>query len=860
MSFDKFTDKARKVLVLAQDEARSLHQPYVGTEHILLGLIQEKEGLAAQALERLNVKYDAVVQAIRQVVTIDESADVSGHLSFTPRVKRVLENSLREAMQMGQSYISTEHLLLGIVREGEGTALDVLGRLGVKGDDIRGALNDLVGQSPVYAGRSAFDAMGASPDSMLKEFGTDLTKKASDGKLDPVIGRAGEIERVMQVLSRRQKNNPLLIGEPGVGKTAVVEGLAQLIVANQVPDLLRNKRLFTLDVSALVAGSKYRGEFEDRLKKCIKEVQDAGDIILFIDEMHTLIGAGSAEGSIDAAAILKPPLSRGEIQVIGATTIDEYRKHLEKDSALERRFQPITVGEPNEEQAIRILGGLRDRYEAHHQVHFTDEALQAAVEMSDRYIQDRFLPDKAIDVIDEAGARMRIRNMTLPKELRDLDDQLREVRSKKDKAIGAQDFETAAELRDKESKLKAEREQAEKKWEEDTSKQVSQVTVKDIADVVSMTTGVPVSNLTEAETEKLLRMEGVLHERVIGQDEAVTALSKAIRRSRAGLKDPKRPAGSFIFLGPSGVGKTELSKALAEFLFNSEEALLSFDMSEYMEKHSVSRLVGSPPGYVGFDEGGQLTKAVRQKPYSVVLFDEIEKAHPDVFNILLQILEEGRLTDAQGRTVDFRNTVIIMTSNVGAREIAQTTPLGFSGSDHAGLSDKEIKSRVMAEMKKLFRPEFLNRIDEIIVFKSLTDEQIAQIVELMVADLRERMIAQNMSINLTPAATKLIAKEGTDTTFGARPLRRAIQRLLEDPLSEQILEGKWQSGSIVDVDVDESGENLEFKQGSGVVPAPRKRDSIARDAELLLTNYDLGHAGLPSAGSGGGTASGGAAD
>ena len=853
MSFDKFTDKARKVLVLAQDEARGLHQPYVGTEHILLGLIQEKEGLAAQALERLNIKYDAVVQAIRQVVTIDESADVSGHLSFTPRVKRVLENSLREAMQMGQSYISTEHLLLGIVREGEGTALDVLGRLGVKGDDIRGALNDLVGQSPVYAGRSAFDGM-------LKEFGTDLTKKASDGKLDPVIGRAGEIERVMQVLSRRQKNNPLLIGEPGVGKTAVVEGLAQLIVANQVPDLLRNKRLFTLDVSALVAGSKYRGEFEDRLKKCIKEVQDAGDIILFIDEMHTLIGAGSAEGSIDAAAILKPPLSRGEIQVIGATTIDEYRKHLEKDSALERRFQPITVGEPNEEQAIRILGGLRDRYEAHHQVHFTDEALQAAVEMSDRYIQDRFLPDKAIDVIDEAGARMRIRNMTLPKELRDLDDKLREVRSKKDKAIGAQDFETAAELRDKESKLKTEREQAEKKWEEDTSKQVSQVTVKDIADVVSMTTGVPVSNLTEAETEKLLRMESVLHERVIGQDEAVTALSKAIRRSRAGLKDPKRPAGSFIFLGPSGVGKTELSKALAEFLFNSEDALLSFDMSEYMEKHSVSRLVGSPPGYVGFDEGGQLTKAVRQKPYSVVLFDEIEKAHPDVFNILLQILEEGRLTDAQGRTVDFRNTVIIMTSNVGAREIAQTTPLGFSGNDHAGLSDKEIKSRVMAEMKKLFRPEFLNRIDEIIVFKSLTDEQIAQIVELMVADLRERMIAQNMSINLTPAATKLIAKEGTDTTFGARPLRRAIQRLLEDPLSEQILEGKWQSGSIVDVDVDESGENLEFKQGSGVVPAPRKRDSIARDAELLLTNYDLGHAGLPSAGSGGGTASGGAAD
>lgn len=854
MSFEKFTDKARKVLVLAQDEARALHQPYVGTEHILLGLIQEKDGLAAQALNRLNVKYDAVVQAIRQVVSIDESADVSGHLSFTPRVKRVLENSLREAMQMGQSYISTEHLLLGIVREGEGTALDVLGRLGVSGDNVRSALNDLVGQSPVYAGRNAFDPMGGFSDSMLKEFGTDLTKKASEGKLDPVIGRAGEIERVMQVLSRRQKNNPLLIGEPGVGKTAVVEGLAQLIVANQVPDLLRNKRLVTLDISSLVAGSKYRGEFEERLKKCIKEVQDEGDIILFIDEIHTIIGAGSAEGSIDAAAILKPPLSRGEIQVIGATTIDEYRKHFEKDSALDRRFQPITVGEPNEEQAVRIMEGLRDRYEAHHQVHFTDEALQAAVTLSDRYIQDRFLPDKAIDVLDEAGARMRIRNMTLPKELRELDDELRKLRSEKDAAIGAQNFERAAQLRDEEAQLKAKREEAEKKWEEDAQKSVHQVTVEDIADVVSMSTGVPVSNLTEAETEKLLRMEGVLHERVIGQDEAVTALSKAIRRSRSGLKDPRRPAGSFIFLGPSGVGKTELSKALAEFLFNSEDALLSFDMSEYMEKHSVSRLVGSPPGYVGFDEGGQLTKAVRQRPYSVVLFDEIEKAHPDVFNILLQILEEGRLTDAQGRTVDFRNTIIIMTSNVGAREIAQSTPLGFSTGPGNGLSDKEIKSRVMSEMKKLFRPEFLNRIDEIIVFKSLTEEQIAQIVELMVADLRDRMIEMGMSINLTPAAARLIAREGTDASFGARPLRRAIQRLLEDPLSEQILEGKWKAGSIVEVD-EKDGE-LTFSQGSGVIPEPRKRDSLARDAELLLTNYDLGHAGI----SRGGSISGGAAD
>ena len=857
MSFEKFTDKARKVLVLAQDEARALRQPYVGTEHILLGLIQEKDGLAAQALERLGVAYDAVVKGIREVASIDEGADVSGHLSFTPRVKRVLESSLREAMQMGQSYISTEHLLLGIVRESEGTALDVLSRLGVKGDDIRTALNDLVGQSPVYAGRNPFEAAGTVPDSALKEFGTDLTQKARDGKLDPVIGRAGEIERVMQILSRRQKNNPLLIGEPGVGKTAVAEGLAQLIVSNQVPDILRGKRLLTLDVSALVAGSKYRGEFEDRLKKCIKEVKDAGDIILFIDEMHTLIGAGSAEGSIDAAAILKPPLSRGEIQVIGATTIDEYRKHLEKDSALERRFQPITVGEPNEEQALRIMEGLRDRYEAHHQVHFTDEALQAAVTLSDRYIQDRFLPDKAIDVMDEAGARMRIRNMTLPDELREMDDKLRQIRSDKDKAIAEQDFERAAKLRDEESAVKDERAAAEKKWAEDSQKSVHQVTAQDIADVVSMTTGVPVSNLTEAETEKLLRMEGVLHERVIGQEEAVTALSKAIRRSRAGLKDPKRPAGSFIFLGPSGVGKTELSKALAEFLFSSEDALISFDMSEYMEKHSVSRLVGSPPGYVGFDEGGQLTKAVRQRPYSVVLFDEIEKAHPDVFNILLQILEEGRLTDAQGRTVDFRNTVIIMTSNVGAREISAPTTLGFSPEGKAGLSDKEIKSRVMGEVKKLFRPEFLNRIDEIIVFKSLTQEQIVEIAKLMVADLRERLIAQNMTINLTDDAYKLIAKEGTDAAYGARPLRRAIQRLLEDPLSEELLEGKWTSGSVIQASVSEDGESLAFVPGTGSIPAPRKHDNIARDAELLLTNFDLGHAGVSGSG---GSASGGAAD
>ncbi len=860
MSFEKFTDKARKVLVLAQDEARNLHQPYVGTEHILLGLISENEGLAAQALDRLNVKHDDVVLNIRQIATIDEDADVSGHLSFTPRVKRVLENSLREAMQMGQSYISTEHLLLGIAREGEGTALDVLSRMGVTADDIRSTMNDIVGQSPVMAGRSGFDATGGKQNSMLDEFGTDLTKKAKDGKLDPVIGRAAEIERVMQILSRRQKNNPLILGEPGVGKTAIAEGLAQLIVANQVPDLLRNKRLITLDVSALVAGSKYRGEFEDRMKKVIKEVIDDGDVLLFIDEIHTIIGAGSAEGSIDAAAILKPPLSRGEIQIIGATTLEEYRKHLEKDSALERRFQALTINEPNEEQAVRIMEGLKDKYEAHHQVHFTDEALQAAVSLSNRYIQDRYLPDKAIDVMDEAGARMRIRNMTLPPELRELDDQLRKVRQDKDKAIGEQNFERAAMLRDQESELKTKREEAEKKWEEDSSKTVQQVTLQDIADIVSMSTGVPVSNLTEAETEKLLRMESVLHERVIGQDEAVTALSKAIRRSRAGLKDPKRPAGSFIFLGPSGVGKTELSKTLAEFLFNSEDALISLDMSECMEKHTVSRLVGSPPGYVGFDEGGQLTKAVRQRPYSVVLFDEIEKAHPDVFNILLQILEEGRLTDAQGRTVDFRNTVIIMTSNVGARDIAQTTTLGFSQNDRGGMSDEDIKTSVMSELKKLFRPEFLNRLDEIIVFKSLTPEQIGQIVELMVAELRDRMIEQNMTINLTPAAVEFIAKEGIDTTYGARPLRRAIQRLLEDPISEQILEGRWTSGSVVDVDVEGEGDDakLVFTEGTGSIPAPRKRDSIAREAELLLTNFDLGNAGVSPSRTPAGTLEGGA--
>lgn len=857
MAFDKFTDKARHVLVLAREEAAALKRPHVGTEHLLLGLAKEPDGIAAQALERVGITYEKALEVVAGMAEGEQEAEAGANISFTPRTKRVLENALREAMQMGQSYISTEHLLLGIVREGEGGAIDAMAKLGVEIDAVRSALNDLVDQpTPVAAGMPFFGGEPHGEKSMLEQFGTDLTAKAKAGKLDPVIGRAAEIERVMQVLSRRQKNNPLLIGEPGVGKTAVVEGLAQLIVADQVPDIISGKRVITLDVSALVAGSKYRGEFEERLKKVIKEVVKDGNIILFIDEMHTIIGAGSAEGSIDAAAILKPPLSRGELQVIGATTTEEYRKHLEKDSAFARRFQTVNVKEPSEEQALRILDGLRDRYEAHHHVRYSDEALQAAVSMSSRYIQDRFLPDKAIDVLDEAGARMRIRNRTLPDEIRKFDDELRRVRLDKEEAASAQEFERAAQLRDEEKQLEEQRAEAEKRFSEESDKELANITEVEIADVVSMSTGVPVSNLTEAEADKLLRMESVLHERIIGQEEAVTALSKAIRRSRSGLKDPKRPSGSFIFLGPSGVGKTELSKALAEFLFGTEDALITYDMSEYMEKHSVSRLVGSPPGYVGFDEGGQLTKAVRQRPYSVVLFDEIEKAHPDVFNILLQILEEGRLTDSQGRSVDFRNTVIIMTSNVGARQIAETAPLGFTPDSQKGLSDKEIKSRVMSEMKKLFRPEFLNRLDEIIVFKSLTEEQIAQIVDLMVADLRDRLIAMDMTINLTPEARALVAKEGTDTTMGARPLRRAIQRLLEDPISEQLLAGTWHAGSVIDVDV-KDGE-LTFTPGTGVIPAPRKRDSIAHEAESLLPQFDLSHAGAPS--HGGGVSSDGAAD
>ncbi len=823
--FEKFTDRARKALVFAQEDARMLSQSYVGTEHLLLGLIREQEGIAARALKQLGVSYEEFLEQVEDTVNRETPAPTT-HIPFTPRAKRVLELALRETLQLGHNFISTEHLLLGICREGNGVAMQILTSFGLDSDKIRETVYTLINEGMAMTAEGEGEGP-AGEGSMLEEFARNLTKAAEEGLLDPVIGRDVEIERVMQVLSRRTKNNPVIVGEPGVGKTAIAEGLARLIAAEQVPDTLRGKQLFMLDLAALVAGSKYRGEFEERLKRVLREIQVRGDVILFIDEMHTLIGAGAAEGSIDAASIIKPALARGDLQTIGATTLEEYRKYVEKDPALERRFQPIMVGEPTVEETIAILGGLRDRYEAHHRVHFTDGALEAAAVLSDRYIQDRFLPDKAIDLIDEAGARMRIRNMTIPAEVREAEDFLRKVRADKEAAVVAQDFEEAAALRDQERRLLEERRNLEEDWREAASRIVHDVTEKEIADVVSMATGVPVTNLTEAESDKLLRMEEVLHQRVVGQEEAVTAISKAIRRSRAGLKDPRRPSGSFIFLGPSGVGKTELSKALAEFLFSSEDALISIDMSEYMEKHSVSRLIGSPPGYVGFDEGGQLTKAVRRRPYSVVLFDEIEKAHPDVFNILLQILEEGRLTDSQGRRVDFRNTIVIMTSNVGAREISKSSPLGFNPRPEGkGLGDADIKSRVMSEVKTLFRPEFLNRVDDIIVFKSLSSEELAKIVELMVEDLHQRLLVQGMSIKLSEEALAFVAREGSDVTFGARPLRRSIQRLLEDPISEQILEGRWKAGSIIRVDFD--GKKLTFKKGRGTVPPPAKRPSLDR--------------------------------
>ena len=866
--FDKFTDRARKVMSLAQDEARGLGQMYVGTEHLLLALIKEGEGIAAQALAKLEVSYDEALATVKELTTGAGDPIPGGHIPFTPRAKRVLEDAYRETMTHGQSYIATEHLLLGIVSEGNGRAMDALRTMGVSGDAVRNAVDELVAQTPEDAsagprmaeprieggifgmpvGAGQMRPNANDDASMLEQFGRNLTKLAADKKLDPVIGRDREIERVMQVLARRQKNNPLILGDPGVGKTAIVEGLAQLIASGNVPDILRGKQVWTLDLASLVAGSKYRGEFEDRMKKVVAELEKSKNDILFIDEIHTVIGAGSAEGSIDAASILKPPLSRGEIQVIGATTAEEYRKHVEKDAAFERRFQPVNIGEPNNDDTISIIHGLQDRYEKHHHVHYTEAAIKAAVVLSSRYIQDRFLPDKAIDVLDEAGARARIHKMSLPPEIAQVDADLLRVRTQKSEAASAQEFEQAARLRDQEKSLVAERDRLETEWREQLDKNFVTVDEDDIAKVVSGITGVPVSNLTETEASRLLRTEDILHQRVVGQDEAVVKVAKAIRRSRSPLKDPKRPGGSFIFLGPSGVGKTELAKALAEFLFGSEDTLLSYDMSEYMERHTVAKLVGAPPGYVGYDEGGELTKAVRRRPYSVLLFDEIEKAHPDVFNILLQILDEGRLTDGQGRHVDFSNTVVIMTSNIGAREIARTNTMGFSSEGSKGLSDKEITSRVMSELKRGFRPEFLNRVDEIVVFKSLSTEQLRGIVDLMVLELRDRLIANGMSIELTEAAKDLIAKDGTDPVYGARPLRRTIQSMIEDPLSEELLSGQWTAGDIVAVDVDAEGKKLVFTKTTGVIPEPRKKETMA---QLDQMDVSMGPSSLPQGSAGG---------
>ncbi|HET6498319.1 MAG TPA: ATP-dependent Clp protease ATP-binding subunit [Coriobacteriia bacterium] len=815
--FERFTEKARRVVVYAQEEARMLNQNYIGTEHLLLGLIREQDGVAAKALQSLNISLEDVHAQVEDLIGRGTFVP-TGHIPFTPRAKKVLELSLREALQLGHNYIGTEHILLGLIREGEGVAAQVLLNLGADLEKVRSAVIQLLTGRHGKPGEAAEERRGGG-GALLDEFGRNLTRASKEGKLDPVIGRANEIERVMQILSRRTKNNPVLIGEPGVGKTAVAEGLAQLIAADEVPETIKDKQLYTLDLAALVAGSKYRGEFEDRLKKLMKEIRERGDVILFVDEMHTLVGAGAAEGAIDAASIIKPALARGELQTIGATTLDEYRKYVEKDPALERRFQPIMVGEPTVGETVEILRGLRDRYEAHHRVSITDGAIEAAATLADRYISDRFLPDKAIDLIDEAGSRMRIKMMTAPPDVKEVEERLRSVRAEKEAAIEAQEFEKAAALRDKEKQVIAEKRTVEEEWLKPEARRLVEVTESEIADLVSMWTGVPVAALTEEETEKLLRMEASIHERIVGQDEAVASVSRAIRRARAGLKDPARPAGSFIFLGPSGVGKTELSKALAGFLFGSDEALIQLDMSEYMEKHTVSRLIGSPPGYVGFDEGGQLTELVRRRPYSVILFDEIEKAHPDVFNVLLQILEEGRLTDAQGRKVDFKNSIVIMTSNVGARDIVKGQRLGFSADTGEGLAYADLKERVTSELKKFFRPEFLNRVDEVIVFHDLTHQEIEHIVDLMIDRLRGQLAGHGMSITLTSEARSRLATEGFDPSLGARPLRRAIQRLVEDPLSEQILAGQWRVGDVIEVYLASDTRQPAFRKAEGAAPA-----------------------------------------
>ena len=816
--FERFTDRARRVVVLAQDEARGLKHNYIGTEHLLLGLISEGEGVAAKALETMDIKGEAVRASVIEIIGEGEKP-VEGHIPFTPRAKRVFELSLREALQLGHNYIGTEHLLLGLLKEGEGVAAQVLTKQGADLAQVRQTVIQMLsgyqrgddeGRESVGAGVGGSGGPERSNSAILEQFGRNLTQAARENKLDPVIGRRVEMERVMQVLSRRTKNNPVLIGEPGVGKTAVVEGLAQAIVHGDVPETIKDKQIYSLDMGSLVAGSRYRGDFEERLKKVLKEIRTRGDIILFIDEIHTLVGAGAAEGSIDAAQMLKPMLARGELQTIGATTNDEYRKYIEKDAALERRFQPVKVEEPSVEETVEILKGLRDRYEAHHRVIITDAAIQAAAELADRYISDRFLPDKAIDLVDEAGARLRIRRMTAPPELRELDEKIAEVRRNKEAAIDDQDFEKAASLRDQESKLSEERKAKEEAWKGGESDEIAEVGDQEIAEVLAMSTGIPVVRLTQTETAKLLKMEDELHKRVIGQDEAVKALAQSIRRTRSGLKDPNRPGGSFIFAGPTGVGKTELAKALAEFLFGDEDALIQLDMSEFSEKHTASRLFGAPPGYVGYDEGGQLTEKVRRKPFSVVLFDEVEKAHPDIFNSLLQILEEGRLTDSQGRKVDFKNTVIIMTTNLGTRDINKGVLTGFQTADNSTHDYGRMKSKVAEELKQHFRPEFLNRVDDTIVFPPLTKPEIARIVDLMIAKLAKRMEAQDMRLQLTDEARELLADVGFDPVLGARPLRRAIQREIEDALSERILFGELQPGQVVTVGVSGEGKDRKF--------------------------------------------------